>query len=473
MQSHDSIAASGSTFEDQAPEDAATVLEQIRSGQITTVIVGGCELNGVFCAKRVPSSRFAASSEPSVEFSEYMWAMDLDQIPQPRPPDFEGWWPTWSTGFSDTVAVADLSTLRRVPWLERTAVALCNFHFADGRPYGIAPRNVLGRIVERYERLGLQPYLAPEFEFFVFRETQESALEKGYRNLQPLSSRAMAYGAWQGTMDDHLIGRLAKALTAMRVPIEAWNPEGGPGQYELNLPHAPALEAADRGFLFKHGVKEFCALEGFTATFIPTLAPGEFGSSLHVHQSVWRDGLPACFDKSDRDRMSSLMRQFVAGQLQTVTAFAPIFLPTPTSYKRLHPHTAAGTTESWGGDNKTLTLRVVAYEADHCRVEHRTPGADANVYLTLAAMLAGGLYGIENELELPPPTVGDAYSNPDLKMLPGRLEAAIDGFEQSEVANEYLGEEFVRRFAASRRWEVEQSQQDVTDWELKRYFVRG
>jgi glutamine synthetase len=454
------------------PEGAHSILEKIRAGEIETVVVGGCDMNGVFRAKRMPAQRFGASDEPYVEFSEYMWAMDIDEYAQPRPADFKGWWPEWSTGFGDVEAVADLNSLRRVPWLDHTAIAVSNYRFPDGRPYDIAPRNVLCRVIERYERLGLEPRMAPEFEFFVFRETEQSAEAKRFRDLEPLSPRAMAYGGWRATLDDHLIGRMARALAEMRVPIDTWAPEGGPGQYELNLPHAEALEAADQGFLFKHGVKEFCGLNGMLATFVPKLAAGGFGSSLHVHQSVWQDGEPIFYDDNSPDRMSKTMQHYVAGQLQTLIALAPIWLPTPLSFKRPRAYLAAGTTESWGYDNKTLSLRVVAYEAGHCRVEHRVPGADANVYLALAAMLAGGLYGIENELELPPAIDGDAYAAPGLNTLPRNLDASIGAFEQSEVANEYLGEEFVSRYAASRRWEVEQSEEEVTDWELRRYLVR-
>lgn len=457
---------------DERVLDAAAVLDQIRTGEISTVIVGGCDVNGVFRAKRLPSRRFAARSEPFVEFSEYMWAMDIDDFPQPRPAGFTGSWPEWQSGFGDIEAVADLSTLRRVPWLDRTAVVLCDYRLPDKRAYDFAPRNVLRRVLERYEQLDLQPRLAPEFEFVVLRETEQSALEKGFRNLQPLAPRAMPYGASQGTIDNHLIGRIVDALLELRVPVEAWNPEGAPGQYELNIEHAPALEAADRGFLFKHGVKEICALAELTATFMPKLAPG-YGSSLHVHQSVWRSGESVFHDSERADGMSPLLRHYVAGQLQTLIPFLPIWWPTPTAFKRGAPYSAAGTTVTWGGDNKTLSLRVLTHDAAHCRIEHRVPGADANVYLTFAALLAGGLYGIENELEPPPPTVGDAYANDDVTRLPTSLDSAIGTFEDSAVANEYLGEEFVQRYAATRRWELEQFQQDITDWELRRYFTRA
>jgi glutamine synthetase len=298
-------------------------------------------------------------------------------------------------------------------------------------------------------------------------------VEKSFRNLEPLSHQAMAYGALRASIDTPVISKMTDALKVMRIPVEEWNTEGGPGQYELNLPHAGALEAADRGFLFKQAVKEICALNGMLATFMPKLTAGGFGSSLHVHQSVWRDGAPTFYDADNPYGMSQTMRHYVAGQLQTLAEFSLIWLPTTVSFKRPRPHLAAGTTVSWGGDNKTLSLRVVAYEPHHTRVEHRVPGADANVYLALAAMLAGGLYGIENELELPPPTTGDAYENPDLELLPRTLDEALSAFEQSEIAKTYLGAEFVRRHAAMQRYELEASQEEVTDWELRRYFVRG
>lgn len=474
MQPQDPIALDRSQSNGRsAPQDAAAVLEQIRSGEISTVVVGGCDQNGIFRAKRVPAERFAASERPGVEFSEYLWVMDYDDYPQPRPDGYEQWWPEWATGFGDTEAVADLSTLRRVPWLERTAMVLCDFRYGDGRVYELSPRDVLRGVIERFEALGLEPRLAPEFEFIVFHETEETALEKRFQGMRALSPRPTAYGGLQGTIDEHVIGRLVEELAAFRVPVEAWNPEGAPGQYELNIPHAAALDAADHGFLFKHGVKEVCALQGMTATFMAKLNSLDYGSSLHVHQSLWREGEPAFHDPGREDGMSPLFRNYVAGQLQTLAEFMPIWMPTPNSYKRAGAYTAAGTTESWGADNKSLTLRALAHDGASARLEHRVPGADANIYLVLAAMLAGGLHGIENELEPPPPVVGDAYAMPGLAALPTTLHDSIDGFERSTVAKEYLGEDFVRRYTASRRWEVEQALIEVSEWELKRYFVRG
>jgi len=453
-------------------DGSSRVMEKMRSGAIKWVVVGGCDWNGVFRAKRVPAGRFASTSELAVEFSEYMWVMDLEDQPQPTPPGFEGHWPDYSNGFGDVEAVPDLATLREVPWLDRTALVLCDYRTTDGRDYEVAPRNVLGNVVARYRELGLEPRLAPEYEFVVFRETARSLHEKQYRDLVPLSDRPLAYGALQATIDEGVIGQLVESLGEMGLPVDTWAPEGAPGQYELNLTHRPALEAADLGFLFKQGVKELCAKQGMIATFIPKL-DADYGSSLHVHQSLWSDGKPAFHQPDVEYGMAPVMRHYLAGQLESLTDFAAIWWPTPTAFKRAGVHSGAGTTESWGLDNKTVSLRVLAQDGNGCRIEHRVPGADANVYLSTAAMLVGGLYGIENQLEPPAPYKGDAYLDPGLNQLPSSLESAIAIFEQSEIANRYLGEELVRRFAATRRWELEQFRQAVTDWEMRRYMIHA
>jgi glutamine synthetase len=454
------------------PRSAAEVLERVRSGDIATVVAGGCDTNGVFRAKRMPAAHFAGDGEVTVEFSEYMWAMDLDEYPQPEPDGYAHWWPSWTTGFGDVVAVADLSTLREVPWLDGTALALCDYRHGHGsEELAMAPRNVLRRVLARYDALGLTPHLATEFEFHVLRETQESAAAKHYQGLTPLSPRPAAYSAMQGTVDDQVLGRMWRALAHHRLAVDAWVPEGSPGQYEINLGHMPALEAADQGFLLKHAVKELCALDGMIGCFMPKIVTEGFGSSMHVHQSLWRADGDSAFHADDG--MSPTMRQFVAGQHRALPELSCLFLPTPTSYKRVTAHTAAGSTQSWSGDNKTVSLRVLTGSPGTARVEHRVPGADANVYLALAGMLASGLHGIEAELELPPATEGDAYTNPSAAPLPSNLERAVEAFRSSEVARRYLGDEFVEYYAHTRRWEVEQFAAAITDWELRRYLVNG
>lgn len=454
--------------------NSAEVLSSIGAGRVGSIIVGGADTNGVFRAKRVPASHLDDKGSAKVEFSSYMWVMDLDDNPQPEPDGYRHWWPSWEDGFGDVVAVGDPGTLRLVPWLEGTAVMLADHRTPDGDEVAVAPRSVLRRIVARAEDLGLYLRMAPEYEFFIMRETEATAAAKHFRDLAPLSERPQAYGAMQGTIDSHIVGPLVSHLEGLRVPVAAWAPEGGPGQYELNLGPSDPLEAADQGFLFKHAVKEICALDGLLASFMPKLDPNGYGSSLHVHQSLWGpDGEPTGHCPGEVGEMSAQFRSYVAGMLATIRDFALIFLPSPNAYKRLVPESAAGTTATWGFDNKTLSLRVVCREAGSARVEHRVPGADANVYLTLAAMIAGGIHGVENELELPPATSGNAYATADLEPLPAGLEEAIEAFQGSSVARALLGDEFVDYYAATRRWEFDQMMGHVTDWEFQRYLGRA
>lgn len=449
------------------------VLDRIRSGEVSSVIVGGCDTNGVFRAKRIPAKSLGEGGAAEVEFSNYMFVMDLDDFPQPEPEGYAHWWPSWQGGFGDVVAVGDPATLRVVPWLEATAVMLADFRHPSGEAVGLAPRNMLRRVVARAAELGLELKMAPEYEFFVMRETEASAGAKNFQGMAALADRPQAYGAMQATLDDHVLGPLVSHLEALRVPVAAWAPEGGPGQYELNLGPCDPVEAADRGFLFKHGVKEVCALEGLLATFMPKLDAAGYGSSLHVHQSLWADDSPCGHVADGEDGMSPQFRAYVAGMLATIRDFSLLFLPTPNAYKRLVPESAAGTTCSWGFDNKTMSLRVLTQDPHTTRVEHRVPGADANIYLTLAAMIAGGVHGVEKCLELPPPSSGNAYEDPSLEPLPRTLEEAIVAFEGSEVARAQLGEEFVDYYAATRRWELEQLGAHVTDWEFQRYLARA
>lgn len=457
-----------------APLDAAAVMEEIRSGAIRTVIVGGCDTVGVFRTKRVSGERFARGADPMMNISEYMFGVDIADGLQSRPSGYEGWWPTFDTGLGDIDVVPDLATLRRVPWLEDTAMVLCDYRDPEGNDFEHSPRHVLKKVLRRYEEQGLEARLAPEFEFVVYRETEKSIAEKGFRNLEPLYSHATAYGSTRGTIDSHLIAKVVEELIAARVPVDVWNSEASPGQYELNIAHAPALEAADRGFFFKVGVKEICALEGFTATFMSKLTSASPGNSMHIHQSVWRDGEPVFYDANASNGVSQLMLNYIAGQVRTLIPFMPIFSPTPAAFKRPAPYMGPGISENWGGDNRMCAIRTLAADPGRCRVEHRQSGADANIYLVLAAMLAGGLHGIENELEPPEPTTGDAYAKAEgLRPIPKTIDEALGEFEENPVANEYLGEEFVRRYAATRRWEAELARKEITDWELERYLLRS
>jgi glutamine synthetase len=371
----------------------------------------------------------------------------------------------------DLLAVPDLSTFRRVPWLPNTAMVLCDYHLLDGSPVEVSPRHVLKRCVEVAETRELVPKMAAELEFFLFpRDDADGREGTPPSGLRPLGGRAMAYGVSRASRDEAVIGAMRRHAIDFEIPIESSNPEAGAGQYEINLAYSELPRAADRGFLYKHAVKELADRHGLVATFMakPTAT---YGSSCHLHQSLWAPGGHNLFyDPESAHGLSDLGGAFIAGQLATMAEFACLYAPTVNSYKRWQPHSAAPTKVSWGLDNRTTALRLVGESAERCRVENRCPGADVNVYLAMAAALAGGLYGIEGGLALPDPVVGNAYTDSGLEPLPTSLEAAVQKFEQSEAAARFFGPAFVEFFAATRRWELEQLRTQPTDWEIRRYL---
>jgi len=445
---------------------------QIIERDIKVIIAAAADLNGIFRGKRVPAERFIEDPMEPVYVSDYFWIMDTEENVIPAEPGYKGWWPSWEAGFGDIAPIPDLSTFRVVPWLEQTAAVLCEHFFLDGRPIEVAPRYLLRRLADRAAAQGLVPKFGAELEFFLFRENETSLEEKGYSAgaLQPLNPRLGAYGIYRASTDEHVIRPLANHLEAFGIPVAYWNPEGGAGQYELNMVYSDLLESADRAFLYKHAVKEIAAQQGLMATFIAKTLPG-FGSSCHLHQSVWSPQGSSLFWDNDAERnVSELMHNYLGGLIATMREMTLLFAPTINSYKRLTADSAAGTTATWGYENRTCGARVI-HESEHaCRIEQRVPGGDVNPYLAMAGCVAGGLYGIENKVKAPAATEGSAYTDPSSPKLPVSLEEAIEAFEGSEVAKEYLGKEFVEFYAATRRWELEQFRSGVTDWEIRRYL---
>ncbi len=445
---------------------------KMREAGTEVVIAAASDLNGVFRGKRVPAARFLADPLTPWHTADYFWAMDTEELVMEKEEGYDGWWPSWESGFVDIDPLADLSTFRIVPWLDKTASVLCEHFLLDGSPIEVSPRFVLRQLIERAEARNLVPKFAAELEFFLFRENEVTLEEKGHRAaaLTPMNVRLGAYSIYRGTTDEHIIRPLIDNLEAYGLQVAYWNPEGGAGQYELNLVYCDLLEAADRAFLFKHAVKEIAFAHDMTATFMAKTLPG-FGSSCHIHQSLWSpEGENLCFDAKAKDHVSGLLRHYVGGLLDSLAELTLMFAPNINSYKRFGVDSAAGTTASWGIENRTCGLRVINEGEEETRVENRVPGGDANPYLAMAASLAGGLHGIEQGIEPPEPYVGNAYRDPGLPRVPTSLEEAIVLFEGSALAKEYFGEEFVRFFAASRRWELEQFRANVTDWEIRRYL---
>jgi glutamine synthetase len=278
------------------------------------------------------------------------------------------------------------------------------------------------------------------------------------------------YHVLQTTMDEYVIGAIRRGLEDAGVPVEFSKGEAGRGQHEINLDYAVAIEMADRNHIYKTAAKEIAHAHGRSVTFMAKYDAADTGSSCHIHSSIWGpDGTTR--SAGDRDHMSPVFRQWVAGLLATARDFSLLWAPTVNSYKRFQPSSWAPTAIAWGHDNRTLGFRAVGH-GNGTRIESRIPGADANSYLAFAGIIAGGLYGIRHGLELPPAFTGNGYEAEGLDRIPADLGEAIVLWERSEVARECFGADVHEHLLVAARAEWRAFHRTVTDWERRRYWER-
>ena len=394
-----------------------------------------------------------------------MFALDPRGEVVARPSGFEGWWPSGdTTGHEDITLVPDLETFRALPWSEGIALVLGEYRKVDGTPVVEAPSHVLKRVLERAAGLGLTPQVAAELEFFCFDAPDGSG---GWTD--PAVASAEGYLSVSPGDDELLMRSIGTHLRAIGVEPIAQEREGGPGQYEISIRHSSLPQAAHDATMLKYAIKAVARIHGARATFMSKPVNGLFGSGCHFHQSLLSSetGENVFHDPGSENGLSAVARSFIAGQLATQAEFGCIWASTPNAYKRILPF--VGGTVAWAFENRAAALRVTGNDAGTFRVEHRVAGGETNVYLAMAAALAGGLHGIEAGLEPPPPSSGDFFEKPGYETIPSNLEAAIERLEASDIAREYLGEEFVKLYAGSRRWEVHQERAYVTSQELARY----
>ncbi|GHO83424.1 glutamine synthetase family protein [Dictyobacter formicarum] len=455
----------------------AEVKSLIEDGKVEYIKLGVPDIDGIFRGKRVAAPFFLESIEAGFAQSDVLFGWDIAEnvLPNLKVSNI-------NRGFGDFVMVPDLNTFTLVPWEEKVATCVCDLWTEHGDPITVSPRYVLKSLLERARGLGLAPMAASELEMRFFREDQVSLRAKDFGPaLIPLNPGTNCYVISHATADDYLIGQIVRQMRAYGIEIEGYNREHGPGMYEINMRYSAALTAADRTMLFKNGVKEICHQNGFTPTFMAKWNDQEDGSSGHTHMSLWDvDGERNVFwDDNAEDHMSATMRHFLAGVLQKMPDFMALYAPTINSYKRYIEGTWTPLNTAWGMDNRTCAVRVINSGRKSIRLENRVPGADANFYLVFSGMLASGLYGVEHQLELSPRLDGNAYSQAKIEQalasgqmhpLARNLTSATDLFEQSEVAREYLGADFVEHFVTTRRWEVQEYEKAVTNWERRRYL---
>jgi glutamine synthetase len=457
--------------------DMADIKSKIEAGTIEYVKIGAADIEGVYRGKRVAAAHFLGSLEDGFAQCDVIFGWDIAENVLPNLK-----FSNWERGFADIVMKPDLSTFAPVPWEENIASCICDLWTEHGEPAVISPRYVLAKVVQRARALGYEPMAASELEFRFFRENQVSLREKDFGpHLTPLNPGNNCYSISQSSADDHLLGRIARMMRDSGVDIEGYNREHGPGMYEMNIHYSDAITAGDRTMLFKTGVKEICHQLGYTASFMAKWNDQEDGSSGHSHMSLWDSNLERnLFWEADADgHMSDTMRQFLAGVLDKLPEFMALYAPIINSYKRYVEGTWAPLNTTWGMDNRTCAVRIINNGRRAVRIENRVPGADANFYLVFAALLASGLYGIEHSLQLPDRLDGNAYDTAtvtaaiergQIKPLARNLAAATDMLEKSEVARDYLGNDFVDHYVATRRWEVKEYEKAVTNWDRRRYL---
>jgi glutamine synthetase len=434
----------------------------IRNGTIDTVVVAFTDMQGRLLGKRVHGEHFldADVADHGVEGCTYLLTVDMEMDPIPG---YE--LANWDRGYGDFVLKPDVSTLRRVPWLDATALVLCDLVADDGAPVAPSPRQVLKRQVERVAAMGLEAMFASELEFYLFRETYAEAHTKRYRDLTPSVPYILDYHVLATTYDEPLLRRIRTGMHQAGIPVENSKGEGWAGQHEINFRYSDAVRSADNHVVYKNGAKEIAHASGCAITFMAKPDETWIGNSCHVHSSLWRDGENAFAGESD------LFRQYLAGQIACLRELAIFVAPTVNSYKRFAAQTWAPTTLAWGRDNRTCGFRVVGH-GNALRTETRIPGGDVNPYLAFAALLAAGLHGIENGLGLLPPVDGNAYAS-DAELFPSTLYEAIEALESGTVARSALGDDVVEHYLHYARTEQRLFDGVVTGYERQRFFERG
>jgi glutamine synthetase len=372
---------------------------------------------------------------------------------------------SWERGYGDFVMKPDLGTLRPVPWQECTALCMADLAWEDDSEVVASPRQILRRQLDRLAERGWIANVGTELEFIVFRDTYEQAWHKAYRGLEPGNLYNVDYSLLGTARVEPLIRRIRNDMAAAGMVVEDSKGECNFGQHEINFRFDDALTTADHHAIYKNGAKEIAAQEGWALTFMAKFDERE-GNSCHIHCSLANaDGAPLFGDDQQ------LFERFVAGQLACLREMSLFFAPNVNSYKRFQPGSFAPTAVAWGHDNRTCPLRVVGH-GPSLRVENRMPGADVNPYLAISAMVAAGLHGIDNELELEPAYQGNAYTAEDRPHVPRTLRDARELFAGSKVARDAFGQDVVDHYLNAARVELEAFDSAVTDWERFRGFER-
>jgi glutamine synthetase len=433
---------------------------QVESGAIDTVLLALTDMQGRLQGKRLTARHFLDEVvSHAAEGCNYLLAVDVEMN------TVEGYaMSSWEKGYGDFVMRPDLDTLRPVPWQEGTALCLADLAWADDSDVVASPRQVLRAQLARLAERGWSANASTELEFLVFRDTYEDAWRKGYRDLDPANLYNVDYSLLGTARIEPLIRRIRNDMMGAGLQVENSKGECNLGQHEINFHYGDALRIADEHSIYKNAAKEIAAQEGMAISFMAKFNERE-GSSCHIHFSI-----------ADREgglfaRDEAIFKQFLAGQLACLRELTLFLAPNVNSYKRYSEGSFAPTAVAWGEDNRTCSLRVVGH-GPGLRFENRAGGSDLNPYLALSAIIAAGLNGVEQGLELDPRYDGNAYLATDKPRLPSTLREARELFAASDVARSAFGDEVVDHYTNAADVELAAFNAAVTDWERYRGFER-
>jgi glutamine synthetase len=439
--------------------------DEAGSGAVDTVVAAFTDMQGRLFGKRIQVEYFLDEvTDHGIEGCDYLLALDMEMEPVPG---YE--MANWEKGYGDFGIAPDMATLRRIPWLDRTAMVLCDVVNHDGSPVVASPRQVLVAQYERAAEMGFTPFFASELEFYLYKESYAEAHEKGYNDLTPTIPYILDYHVLATTMDEAYLGPIRRGMQAAGIPVEFSKGEAWYGQHEVNVRYADAVTSADRHTIYKNGVKEIAFLNGISASFMAKPSEKDIGSSCHIHSSLFGEDGNAFVDGHDE---TDTFRHYLGGLRAHVRELALFIAPSVNSYKRYAAESWAPTSVAWARDNRTAGFRIVGHGQGH-RVECRIPGADVNPYLGYAALLAAGLDGIENQLDPGPELVGNAYEAAEAEPFPSSLNEALQLWEGSEFAKQAFGEAVHKHYLNYGRYEQRDYERVVTDYERRRMFERG
>jgi glutamine synthetase len=467
--SRSTLGAADSPFDPQRRSERERVYKDaVRRMQdlgAKTVQVEVADLNSMLRGKYGPVGKIKPSG---ISFAAAIYCLTYGEE------FFEAPFGNYADGFPNCYAVPDIDTFVHWGWRPELSSVLTDMYLSNGEPCMLDPRQILRSVARRAAGMGYEGRFSVEYEFHVFHADDDAIREKRYRDLKPFGRIPHAYALHRFPNFDQIAETFMERMEKIGIHIEGVHTELGVGALEYAIAPLPALQAADAAMRSKLYFKQLCAEHGLIASYMTKWHEAEVACGGHHHLSLWKTGRPALHDPATND-LSQIGRHFVGGMSQTLPEIHLLLRATANTYRRVDVKSWNPENNAWGYDNRTAALRFIkGFEPSAFRFENRCPGSDVNPYLSIAAMLAGGLYGLQNRIDPGEPAVGNPVGDSRWKRLSHTFEGSIKEFEHSNFAREWLGADFARLMTIKCKNELagwnKQTSAGVSTWEYDRYF---